>query len=287
MSTIRISNLTGDSILHHYRLACNAHRKLEDASQSDHVALDLSDARFAIPAFLAPVAVSIQNITSSGTDVSVNSSGDTGRYIREIGFPEGQVHPTTSHDTALPLCLLNTDANEDAVEIVGSKIYDLLKNHLPDQPKGVINGIQYTIYEIIDNVDQHSLCEQGTLLVQYYPHKDSLDICVADNGLSIPGTYDQHDIDYQNDHDALEKALDGISTKQDFGHKRGYGLRTSTKMVCHGLNGVILLSSRNASIIKRGNKQPSKVLEDHFWPGTVFIARLNLPDSEFSWQKYV
>lgn len=287
MSTVRVSRLTGDNIRHHYKLACKAYQQLEDLTQQDNVTLDISNAKFTIPAFLAPVAVSLQSIESSGADVTVKCTGNNGRYIREIGFPEGQVRPTTSHDTALPLCLLNTDTDEDAVEIVGSKLYDLLSSHLPDQPSGVIEGIRVTIAEIIDNVDQHSLCDHGTLLVQYYPHKDSLDICVADNGVSIPGTYDRHDIDYEDDFDALQKALSGISTKEDFGHERGYGLRTATKIVCEGLNGTILLSSGEASLLKKRGNEPSRVLKNYSWPGTVFVARLKLSDEEFQWAKYV
>lgn len=287
MDTVRVSGLTGDTITHQYKLACDVHQQLKDSSQSENVTLDLSNAKFTIPAFLSPVAVSLRSLQSSGTNVNVKSSGDTGRYIQEIGFPEGQVRPTKSHDTALPLCLLNTDTDEDAVEIVGSKIYDLLSSHLPGQPTGVIEGIQVTISEIIDNVDQHSLCKQGTLLVQYYPHKDSLDICVADNGLSIPGSYDRYDIEFEDDYDALEKALSGVSTKKESGFERGFGLQTATKIVCDGLNGTILLSSGEASLLKKRSGDPSSVLRTYSWPGTVFAARLNLPDEKFTWSKYV
>lgn len=123
--------------------------------------------------------------------------------------------------------------------------------------------------------------------MQHYPRKNSLDICVADDGISIPGTYDEFGIEYADDVDAVRKALRGISTKPDAGHERGYGLRTSTKMVCEGLRGSILLSSGTGTLYKNRSEDPTAELPDQQWPGTVFAARLNLPDDAFEWAKYV
>lgn len=287
MKSIRVTGLNGDDPLHHYERACKTHQALQDIDDNTEVRLDLTDAQWTIPMYLSPVAIAIQNLQESGIEIDVRCSDKIKGYIEQIGFPDGYVRPSESYQNALPLCLLNTQTDEDAIEIVGSKIYDLLRTHLPNQPKGVLNGIQYTIAEIIDNVDQHSQCRHGTLLVQHYPQKDTLDVCVADDGISIPGTYDVFGVDYENSVDALQKALKGISTKPDAGHERGYGLRTSTKMVCEGLHGSILLSSDGATLYKNGTSEPTVELPDHQWPGTVFAARLNLPDDEFAWAKYV
>lgn len=287
MKSIRVTGLTGDDPLHHYERACKTQQQFQDIDNYTQVCLKLTGARWTTPTFLAPVAVTMQNLQDSGVDTDVQCSDKIRQYIQQIGFPDGYTHPSEAHKNALPLCLLNTQTDEDAIEIVGSKIRELLRTHLPDQPNGVLNGIQYTIAEIIDNVDQHSRCSHGTLLVQHYPHKDSLDVCVADDGISIPGTYDAFGVNYENPVDALRKALQGISTKPDAGHERGYGLRTSTEMVCDGLHGSILLSSGGATLYKNGTNEPTIELPDHQWPGTVFAARLNLPDNEFNWAQYV
>ena len=287
MKSIRVSGLTGDDPLHHYERACETYQALQDADDATEVQLDLTDAQWTVPLYLSPVAVAIQQLEDASVDVTVQCSDKIQRYIDQIGFPDGYIHPSESYENALPLCRLNTDSDEDAIEIVGSKIYDLLRTHLPNQPGGVLTGLQYTITEIIDNVDQHSQCGQGTLLVQHYPQKDTVDVCVADNGVSIQGTYDMFDIDYVDGVDALRKALRGISTKPDAGHERGYGLRTTTKMVCEGLHGSVLLSSNDATLYKDGTDEPTAVLPDQQWSGTVFAARLNLPDDEFEWSQYV
>ena len=287
MKSIRVTGLTGDDPLHHYERACETYRALQDADNATEIRLDLTDAQWMIPIYLSPVAVAIQQLKNTGVDVTVQCSDKIQGYIDQIGFPNGYIHPSESYKNALPLCRLNTDADADAIEIVGSKIYDLLRTHLPNQPSGVLTGLQYTITEIIDNVDQHSQCRHGTLLVQQYPEKDTVDICVADDGISIPGAYDAFGIEYADTVDALRKALRGVSTKPDAGHERGYGLRTTTKMACEGLHGSILLSSNDATLYKDGTDEPRVVLPDQQWPGTIFAARLNLPDGEFEWSQYV
>lgn len=287
MKSIRVSGLTGDDPLHHYERACQTYQALQDADDATEVQLDLTDAQWTIPIYISPVAVAIQQLKDAGVDVTVQCSNKIQQYIDQIAFPDGYIQPSESYENALPLCRLNTDVDADAIEIVGSKIYDLLRTHLPNQPSGVLTGLQYTITEIIDNVDQHSQCGHGMLLVQHYPQKDTVDICVADDGISIPGAYDAFGIDYEDDIGALRKALNGISTKPDMGHERGYGLRTTTRMVCDGLHGSILLSSNDATLYKDGTAEPRVVLPEQQWPGTVFAARLNLPDGEFNWSQYV
>ena len=287
MKSIRVTGLTGDDPLHHYERACKTYQALQDADDATEVRLDLTAARWTVPLYLSPVAVAIQQLEDAGVGVTVQCSSKIQQYIDQIGFPDGDIHPSESYENALPLCRLNTDADEDAIEIVGSKVYDLLRTHLPNQPSGVLTGLQYTVTEIIDNVDQHSQCRHGTLLVQHYPRKETVDICVADDGISIHGAYDAFGIEYTDAVDALRKALRGVSTKPDAGHERGYGLRTTTQMVCEGLHGSIVFSSNGTTLYKNGTDEPTVVLPDQQWPGTVFAARLNLPDDEFEWAQFV
>lgn len=290
MFTSKPIGLSNDDLLGQYQTAVRTRTKLlEGAANGENLLLDLSDAEWLVPTFLTPMSVLYNRLQEEGHSIKIRFPQGHGQqiYLSQIGFPEGAVRPEERYDNSLPLCLLNTDANEDAAEIVGGKIRALLKRHLPDLPPGAITGINYPITEMVDNVDQHSVCGHGALLVQYYPKKECLDICVADDGLSIPGSYDRHGIVFESHEDALRKALAGVSTKEDYGHDRGYGLRTTTKMVCQGLNGQILLSSRDATLLRIQNEEPKLIPDRWHWDGTVFAARLDLPEKEFKWQKYV
>lgn len=132
MKSIEVTGLTGDDPLYHYELACETYRALQDVDDASEVRLDLTGAKWTIPMYLCPVAVAIQKVRDSGTEVEVRCSNKIRPYIEQIGFPDGYLHPSDSYENALPLCLLNTETDEDAIEIVGSKIYELLSTHLPD-----------------------------------------------------------------------------------------------------------------------------------------------------------
>ena len=48
------------------------------------------------------------------------------------------------------------------------------------------------IEECVDNITQHSKSERGYIFAQAYPHKQYLDICVADNGITLLGSYHEN-----------------------------------------------------------------------------------------------
>lgn len=250
--------------------------------------VDISSAEWFTPAFLAPVSVAAMHHGDSlDTGFDFPEKPGIQAYLDQIGFPDGAVSPTKQYQNHLPLCRLNTNTDTDAVEIVGSKMSDLLANQFADAPSGTITAVQYPMHELIDNVDYHSRCDNGSLLIQNYPNKSYLDICVADDGVSIPGSYDDFDIEFESDVDALLKATNGVSTKPNTGHERGYGLRTTTELICDGLDGEVLLASRDGFIHRKGDGDFSTASEEIHWPGTVFVARLEMPDESFPWKRYV
>lgn len=49
--------------------------------------------------------------------------------------------------------------------------------------------ISYLISELVCNIDQHSDSEFGYIYTQYLSKENSLDICIADDGITIYGSY--------------------------------------------------------------------------------------------------
>lgn len=288
--TINAPRLSGDSIIYHYRQALRISEKVADMDLSEGVLIDLSRAEWFTPMFLAPVSVLYNAIEDAGFEISIKYPGSSFHrtYLNQIEFPSGTTDPEKEYPNHLPLFILNNNKEEDAIEVVGQRIRDILSKNFSDLPTGSITGIHYPIDEVIDNVDYHSKCDHGSLLVQNYPNKPFLDICIADNGVSIPGNFEDFGISFDTDKDAVRMALtESISTKPDFGHERGYGLRTTSKMICQGLDGTVLLSSRNATMLKSNGGDAQSRLQRFSWPGTVFAARLYPPRDTFDWHKYV
>jgi hypothetical protein len=253
--------------------------------------LDLSDAEWFTPTFLVPICVIYNRLNDEDTKIEITPPPDyrTELYLDQINFPEGAVKPAETYSNQIPLCLMNTDINKDVVEVIGDDISDILKKQFSNvDPQGRINWIKFPISEMIDNVDYHSICDYGAVLIQNYPSKDFLDICIADDGLSIPGNYSRFGVDYDNNADALFKAAkDGISTRPDAGHMRGYGLRSTIHLICDGLNGQIFLSSKDAMIYRNKERELEEVAQRGSWPGTMFAARLYPPDDEFHYLEYM
>lgn len=78
---------------------------------------------------------------------------------------------------------------------------------------------------------------------------------------------------------ALEE---GVSTKSK---DRGYGLRTTADLVCNGLGGDVLLSSRSGLVWKNQSNRWTDNSKN--WDGTTFIARLYPPPDDFDIYRYV
>jgi hypothetical protein len=144
------------------------------------------------------------------------------------------------------------------------------------------------IGELLDNVDQHSRCDYGFATVQYYPKKDRLDFCIVDDGITIPGNYEEYEIDFETDLGAVKQALTkGLSTKTEddpMGRSRGTGLRTTANIICDGLSGELLVSSRRGTIHKRDGINE---IDHCYWDGTVIFGRLNVPKSNFDYTQYI
>lgn len=207
-------------------------------------------------------------------------------YLTQIGFPSGSSDPAEDYRNHLPLCKLNTSSGADAVEKVDSKMGELLATALGDEFRSNLSGVRYPMGELVDNVDQHSHCDNGALLVQNYPNKPFLDLCVADDGVGIPGSYDRYGVEYDDDEDALRQATRGTSTKEDRGYERGFGLETTTRMVCDGQDGRVLIASGDAVLYGQHGSLRSVHTETK-WPGTVLVARMREPNQSFNYIEYI
>lgn len=279
----------GDDIVGQFRTSLETVSEITRQTD-DEIILDFSEVEWLGPAFLTPLSVVCNSISESGeAEISITAPEDPGvaAYLDQIGFPEGS-EETGGYPNHLPIHRIDSSESVDSVEITGKKIRELLKRHLPtDVPTEIVTGVQIPITETVDNVDQHSNCDQGSILLQYYPEKLSLDICVSDNGIGIPGSYSEYGIDYDTHYEALEMAVEqGVSTKEDLPGNRGFGLKNVTEMVCSGMNGEVLVSSGEGILFKSSRQGATQIDAPYPFNGTTFIGRLE-PTDEFDWVDYV
>lgn len=110
----------------------------------------------------------------------------------------------------------------------------------------IYEAINYLLSELIDNITEHSDSAYGYIFAQYYPKNRYIDICIADEGITILGSYVKNgNVGIVTDVDALKNASIGISTKNlPDAENRGYGIVTSKKMLAEGLKGQFFLFFR-------------------------------------------
>ena len=138
----------------------------------------------------------------------------------------------------------------------------------------------------MDNIDQHSRYTHASIMAQFFPKKNIVDIGVIDNGLSIPRLFEENRIPFLTDSEAIESALQGLSTKKEA--RRGYGLPAVHKITTEGLKGVGYIISRRGCIhVLPNNVRKSYILQNHIYNGTVIYLRFSAPKEKINIHPYL
>ena len=200
-------------------------------------------------------------------------------------------HPNTNEFVDRILNKRETSTTKPFVNLPSSK-EEFLEKEIPTKIAEKINekyGGSYTIKcigeEIIGNIYNHTPMEkgyanQGYSFAQEYVSLPVLDICVMDDGLSIPGNFENHGIEFKNDCDAISKAIEGVTTAEnetgDPRYSRGWGLWTVLRLVIEGNGGEALIVSRQGCLhISNKNHYRYYMLNNtNIFKGTLISLRL-------------
>jgi hypothetical protein len=197
-------------------------------------------------------------------------------YLDRIGFPQGK---ECIHCTSFPIRHFNDNPSKNC-----SPLFDFIQDTFPQQLRG--NCVKYLISELVDNIDQHSSFTSASVMAQYFPNKDFVDIGVVDNGISIPGIFENHNIHFSNDSEAISNAINGVSTKKEEG--RGFGLSSSSRIAVEALNGDCYFISRRGivHIDSKGFRKLYK-LQNQVFRGTIVYFRFKAPKNKIDILPYL
>ncbi|WP_303737435.1 hypothetical protein [Methanobrevibacter millerae] len=117
---------------------------------------------------------------------------------------------------------------------------------------------------------------QGYAYAKEYPN-NVLDICIMDDGLSIPGRFRRSGKFFEDDCHAIEMAISNNSTISDDGYERGNGLWSTLKLVVEKNGGKALIISNNGclDIINKEKYKYSILDNSNIFNGTLISLRLN------------
>ena len=155
------------------------------------------------------------------------------------------------------------------------------------------NPISYFLGELTCNIQQHSQAEFGMIFASLNKFSNTVDIFVADNGISIYGSYinaQKYMDKFSNSAEALDLASKGYSTKNLPNiENRGYGISSNAKMIVEGLKGTFSIISDNALFhFSKMGKSLISLPENITWNGSIVIARIPITVSDaFDFYKYI
>ncbi|MDR3222425.1 MAG: hypothetical protein LBT66_01630 [Methanobrevibacter sp.] len=216
--------------------------------------LDLSQIDFLTPTILLPSINFAENINIK--NYIVNDKTD--HCIKSIlGLEEPII-------TSMPY---KKFTNKNNIEI-DSKFSDQIKEY------GGVNATQFLIGEMINNIHDHSDFTIGYALAQLFPNIGVADISFMDNGVSIPGRFEEYGFEFKNDCDAIHQAINGRSTAIKNEEMRGTGLNSTIRLVTEGNKGSILIASRNGACYINEKEINYKSVEDKYIKGTLISIRV-------------
>ena len=267
-----------------------------EQTQDRSVVVDFSDCRFISPVFAISFII---YATRCGRKVSLRNLNS---YMKAIGFSDGGIKPDIlrhsefiaimegySRKTYIPIISFPAQTNSDDKEAIISVVESMMIRQ-SNVPANVSTGIKYIIGETIDNITEHSETDRGFVFAQSYPLKGYLDLCIADRGISLLGSYQKaRDYEILSDLEAIKAANRGISSKNlPEAENRGYGIIISKRMLVEGLGGQYLMIS-GSSFYFNGNGF------DNFyslppglrWQGTIIALRIPYQVSSFNYINYI
>ena len=267
-----------------------------EKSVDQEVTIDFSDTRFISPVFALSFIV---YLTRCGKQIAFTNVPD---YLERIGLGIGGIKPDTMRQTEflaelekytsktyIPIIDFAAGRNSDAKEVVSSIVENMIIQQLNIQ-SNVANGFKYMIDETLDNITEHSESDRGYIFAQAYPTKGFLDVCIADRGVSLLGSYEKlPDNEILSDMEAIKAANRGLSSKNlPDAENRGFGIRTSKQMLIHGLGGQYLMISGSSLYLKSCNLDTFYSMPHGLrWNGTIVALRIPYHSSSFNYINYI
>ncbi len=282
---ITINKLNGDNVFNQIQKALEVVSKIEIAFSNDEsITIDLSEIRWSLPCFITLISEKIMEVNRKGAKIDYVLPKDVRvrEWFSKMGFPFGNKSDGMSF-----ISLRHFEKEPSSKNQINTEANSIIQEMSKKIPSNFGNIYRYLIGELSDNIDQHSCFSFASMMAQYYPNKNFLDIAVFDNGLTIPGNFEKNDIKFISDAEALEKAFLGEVTTKAEELMRAYGLKSCKNLSTLGAKGELYVVSRKGIVIIRGEEANFKELKENELNGTFLYFRIPCPGENFDYTKFV
>ncbi len=262
------------------------YKAFKNVSEMENLDFDLSELDWICPFLILPVSVYIDNTRSK---FNISESSKIKSYLDIIKFPKG-IDSISSfkqqiqrYKNYIPISVLKQKTGlmrERFEQLFQEMIYRRLGSL-----SGIQDAIYYPIGELITNIFEHSKQDKGYIFGQFYPKKKYLDICIVDKGRGFRNTYLEEKNLKLSDEKAIIEVMKGNSVKTD--KERGYGIRTSKRIVCEALEGEFVLISNSVALISNRKSENLVFLPSFNWHGVIIAYRIPIPKGRIDIYPYI
>jgi len=221
---------------------------------------------------LSPLLVTALSIyiAENKSDFILPADTNFKSYLNEIQFPKGIdtiENISLNRKNFSPLSFIRKSPGRDKF------LYSFLNliYQLIGEIEGMKTAFYYPLTELIENIFEHSKKNYGCVFGQIYEEDQTLEICIADTGRGIKGSYKEELNLNLSDEEAIGLCLKGESTKD---YDRGYGVHTSKRVICEGFKGDFILLSGQAVYAASGNEDFMPPLPGFNWKGVIIVYRI-------------
>jgi len=260
--------------------------KIDEAfDKREKIKLDLSEVTWALPCSVILISGKLMEIHKKGAEVSYlpPKNPKVKEWLSNIGFPLGK---KSDGDTFISLKhFSNNPNNQNQVNEESNALIDSIEGKIPNT-FGI--SVKYILGELADNMDEHSNFTFASLMAQYYPQKEHLDIAVLDNGITIPFNFEKNKISFNKDSGAIKKAISGQVTTKKNEKMRGYGLKSCRDISLKEIKGELHIVSRKGVAILKEEETPEFYdFKDVSLDGTFLYFRLPTPKKDVNIYPYL
>lgn len=256
--------------------------------------IDMTRFQWATPLGILPLAMKISALLDEGkSTILYPTTGEISNYLNTVKFPRGETSAPEieKHSTYLPIRRISV-LDDVVLERSLAKYESILTSFLQGQKNklSLSSAIRYLISEMTTNVQEHADCVELWLFSQYWPATRTSEICIADCGIGMIGSYRKAQIEVVDDVDALEKAARGLSAKKENGlEQRGFGIPSSMKLITKSpLKGeFLLLSGKGACFFKAEQKRQLYTFHEAAWQGVIACIRIRHPETDIDIHDYI
>lgn len=264
--------------------------------------IDLSKIQWVTPLSILPLAYQIFELQSKHKlNIIYPDNTDIKSYLETILFPSGTNDPILINygSTYVPIVRIkikdDLTSTQPTVDISIDKYEKIILDHLfTDQiyKQNASQALRQFIAEMADNVREHSRASEFWILSQCWSREGELEICILDDGMGFRQSYEKAGISVKDDIDAIDKVIQGISTKKLLGSsfgERGYGVRTSINLITKSeLNGEIIIISGSAGYYAKGIQKPILFrIPNYNWWGVLITIRVHKPLTQINIYDYI